>query len=160
MEKNNDEDDNQDYAYDENYDYDGEYDDEDGLNDENMDGVIEVTPKFTIDGRTITVDKGTTISLPCSVDKLPRKFLFFSSRIQCRKMILSALRIMYKVACIALRGKIALIVLTLTFRPKFYDAGDCFFCIRSFCAKMSQLFILRGQKKCSLLPDSVRSRLQ
>ena len=69
------EDDNQDYVYDENYDYDGEYDGEDGLNDENLDGVISVTPKFTIDGQTIMVDKGTTISLPCNVDKLPRKWM-------------------------------------------------------------------------------------
>ena len=44
---------------------------EDGLEEEE----ITIDPNFTSNAETITVDKGTTISLPCYVDEFPSKKL-------------------------------------------------------------------------------------
>ena len=59
--------------YGDDYDYEGDEGDE-----RQAETAITDQVNFTNQGRTITVDKGTTISLPCYVDEFPSKsFLFF-----------------------------------------------------------------------------------
>ena len=62
------------YQYDDNDDYysDGDYE---SLNDGDRprEEVIQVEPEFQSRGGDVTVDKGTTITLSCIVDKLPGK---------------------------------------------------------------------------------------
>lgn len=62
----------QDYQLD---DYGDDYDDYEGdeAGDRVADTAITDQVNFTNQGRTITVDKGTTISLPCYVDEFPSK---------------------------------------------------------------------------------------
>ena len=59
-----------DYGDDDYDDYEG---DEAGDREE---AAITNQVNFTNQGRTITVDKGTTISLPCYVDEFPSEILF------------------------------------------------------------------------------------
>ena len=47
-----------------------------GGTDEN-DAAIKDVPNFVTRGSTFTVDKGTTIRLPCYVDRLPSEFDVF-----------------------------------------------------------------------------------
>ncbi len=53
-------------------DYNADVDSEGGGNDNEV--IIKNLPNFITKGSTHVVDKGTTISLPCYVDKMPRKF--------------------------------------------------------------------------------------
>ena len=62
---------NVDYSYDDS-DYDQDSDEYDAAGDEaDMEQAFSIDPNFTIQGQTITVDKGTTIKLPCYVDEFP-----------------------------------------------------------------------------------------
>lgn len=63
------------YLWDEgNYDYTEEdYASEDGDGGGHRDAEIQDLPEFVTKGSSFTVDKGTTIRLPCYVDKLPCK---------------------------------------------------------------------------------------
>ena len=74
-----DDDDKYDEYVDDGYDYDGDDDDynsdvDSGGTDEN-DYAIKDVPNFVTRGSTFTVDKGTTIRLPCYVDRLPSEFI-------------------------------------------------------------------------------------
>ena len=64
-----------DYQYDQ-YD---DYSDDDGsdYNSVNEDTEITDVPEFVTTGNTYTFDEGTTIRLPCVVDKLPSKYRTF-----------------------------------------------------------------------------------
>ena len=70
-----DDDDNDQYLWDESdYDYSEEdYVSEDGDGEGLRETEIQDLPEFVTKGSTFTVDKGTTIRLPCYVDKLPCK---------------------------------------------------------------------------------------
>lgn len=83
-----DDDDKYDEYVDDGYDYDGDDDDynsdvDSGGTDEN-DYAIKDVPNFVTRGSTFTVDKGTTIRLPCYVDRLPKNFVLMWNRINPR----------------------------------------------------------------------------
>ena len=62
---------NDDEYYDDGLDYGGD----EAYDDRGEEEEITVDPNFTSNAETITVDKGTTISLPCYVDEFPSKKL-------------------------------------------------------------------------------------
>ena len=73
---------------DDEYNYD-DYGDEDDYNSDvdsggtdKNDAAIQDVPDFVTRGSTFTVDKGTTIRLPCYVDRLPSKISFLKNSIR------------------------------------------------------------------------------
>ena len=65
-----------DYLNDDEYYEDGlDYGGDEAYDDRGEEEEITVDPNFTSNAETITVDKGTTISLPCYVDEFPSKKL-------------------------------------------------------------------------------------
>ena len=60
------------------YQYSSDYDnyDNEPIPNEEEETEINYDIKFMKPGKTLVVDKGTTIKLPCNVDKYPRKMKF------------------------------------------------------------------------------------
>lgn len=68
---------NDDEYYDDGLDYGGD----EAYDDRGEEEEITVDPNFTSNAETITVDKGTTISLPCYVDEFPKNYVIMWKKV-------------------------------------------------------------------------------